>query len=430
MIDPIVLAALIASPVQDAAKPSTTSQLRVEIERLPAIQATGETTPTPLACRWSVGDGSASPVLVVVDDRPLRCTWVPTAASGAPTTVFWRLDPIDLACDVVATWAGDLDGDGEEDCVLDVSQTSIAPRRLVCVSAKKGSVLWSVEPGTEARRALASRALRAGASTWLAIGEIHLPVPRTEPYGNEPGQVRIVDTTDGATVGRIRVGDEVTAGVSLASIDDRDADGAEDLLVGIPAAKVSEQRIGRAVLVSSRTGKVLEDLRCGAGLDRRELSGIGRRVDSVADIDGDEKRDYAVLVESALLRDSWGQRNTAFLELIGSKSGVRVQRFEIPDRQDRPAGFGARMFVAPSPCAHAEPLLIAVHSLATGPTGGNGALDVYGIRSGGLLGMTQGTVDGEYLGGLSDIIVREGVVWIVAGSSAQQGWHSMRLVCR
>lgn len=407
------------------------------------IEGSGNENARPRLCRSMPSADGKGRTLVLVDEGPWRTSWFELDTGRELRSVAWKVDVIDASSIARLLWVPDVDGDGEDDIVAECLWTQRSPGHFTCFSALAGTPLWCSGPKVSERLAESVCSLRLGDDIALVVVERAPDVD--DPSSPSVGSyvVRGIGARNGASsfTHRIESGAKREShewsgpSASAAATDDSDGDGREDLLLGLRSATGPDGATGRALVVSSATGKTLRELACGVDLTGWSKREVGANVRSIPDLDGDGRHDFAVTyatqrvvpITEGKFAGGTSQQNLGFIDVLGSKTGALIRRLEIPDEQDRLEGFGRRVIPIGFGASSRMPSSFVVsHPLATGPTGGNGALELYDGRTGKILDVRQGARDGAYLGDPLEVIARGDDVLVLVGAEIGP-WEILRI---
>lgn len=134
-----------------------------------------------------------------------------------------------------------------------------------------------------------------------------------------PGEVHVLSAATGSTLLRIQANDLSESsrfGSTIENVGDQDGDGIDDLLVGAPSDSTSAHLAGLVRLVSGATGGTLLEWQ---GLTLEDA--LGSSLGSVADVDGDGRRDFVVSARRADLGDA----RTGYVSVFSSVDGARLR---------------------------------------------------------------------------------------------------------
>ncbi len=195
-----------------------------------------------------------------------------------------------LGSAVAAT--GDLDGDGVDDFLVgapsDPTQDAL-PGQVVVVSGSNGQALtrhWGDESYEQFGHALASVPDRDGdGADDLVVGA---PGARDKD-GLSSGRVLVISARSGEVLLQIRGRKGERFGSSLAVVGDVDGDDVFELLIGAPSASPNGAGSGSAYLVSGAKGKTLGSYHGATAHDQ-----FGFSVAAPGDCDGDGSPDVLV----------------------------------------------------------------------------------------------------------------------------------------
>lgn len=273
----------------------------------------------------------------------------------------------------------DLDGDGRRDFVAGAQNGG----QVVAYSSAAAAPLWTATPG------LGSFGWSVGAAGDLD-GDQRSEIIAGAPNAAGGGAARVLSGADGHVVLVLPRPDGATRyGYAVSSLPDLNGDGVGELLIGASGGN------GAVYVQSGSDGSVLRSQSGAAG------SEFGAGVSSLADIDGDQVRDYVVGAPGDGGGRAYvysGASGTLLHTLAAQNAGGRFGEFFVADAGDVDADGRTDIYVG----AYSE-------------SNGNGAAYVFSGRTGQQIhriagtqregmgpGRSAGDVDGD---GHADIIV-------------------------
>lgn len=188
--------------------------------------------------------------------------------------------------------SSDLDGDGVDDFLVggpsDPTQDAL-PGQVVVVSGSNGDVLarhWGDSSAERFGQALASVPDRDGDGA----DDIAVSAPGAlDDDGTPAGRVLLISARSGKVLLQLRGRAGERFGSSLAIVDDIDGDDVFELLVGAPGATPNGPESGSAYLLSGADGAILGSYHGAAAYDQ-----FGFAVAAPGDVDGDGQADLLV----------------------------------------------------------------------------------------------------------------------------------------
>lgn len=187
----------------------------------------------------------------------------------------------------IANWI-DRDGDGVDDLLVGVPQapSSHEPASVRIVSGRDLATLLEVSSGSDGHEGFGERVANVGDVD--GDGTPDLAVAATLATF-----VRVLSGVDGAQLGQWTSPQASSGfGASLAALGDLDGDGCADVAIGAPDESASGVKVGAVRVLSGKTGALLQRL---TGLTRLGRLGDRDRLAAIEDLDGDGRRDLALL---------------------------------------------------------------------------------------------------------------------------------------
>ena len=279
-----------------------------------------------------------------------------------------------------ATAMPDLDGDSFDDVVATGAGFGAHAGRAYAVSGRTGEVLWRVEVG-EPGRTTPWALERIEDQDGDGCDDIAIGLPNHTHPLNPSVNLAVLSSRDGRSL-RSRSGPALGSfGYALATVADLDGDGRRDLAVGCPHRQTGP---GSVFVLAARDHATLRELRatCGA-------TSFGRVLSTVADLDGDSIRDLAIGDASpALLSNA---KSTVWVVSPATGRVLWSARSEVPGD-----GFGAAITSAPD--VDADGIADLFIAAPNGGAGQCGNVTLHSGRDGRVLHTVRGPAVRSHLG--------------------------------
>ena len=193
----------------------------------------------------------------------------------------------------VATFAGDVDGDGHADLALGFPfagpSTAAWRGEVEIVSGRDGVVLRTLT-GANAGDRFGSALVALRDVDGDGVPDLAVGAPYDDGAGLDAGSVTIWSGASGALLRTIVTGNaNENFGGELADAGDTDGDGVSELIVGVPGSDVGGRDFGAAYVFDVRTG-ARRFLWTGAAVGES----FGFAVTGLGDVDGDGRSDVAI----------------------------------------------------------------------------------------------------------------------------------------
>ncbi|GJM23197.1 MAG: hypothetical protein DHS20C15_31120 [Planctomycetota bacterium] len=218
---------------------------------------------------------------------------------------------------------GDLNEDGVNDFAFGAPGGTPPEGSVRVVSGRNGEALYTVvgkQPGDRFGHAIT----RLGDVDGDGVSDFAVGAPQADTVGQLSGRVRVVSGADGSTVRAHHGAAFDLFGQALASVADLNDDGVNELLVGAPFSDEAAFNGGSAWLFSGADGDVLMAFH-GADVGDQ----LGHWVAAAGDVDADGHEDIALGLpgsdlgglDAGAVQVRSGANGNVLLELTGDQAG-------------------------------------------------------------------------------------------------------------